>query len=137
MKQRIVSLAATPQAVDIDLATTALLVIDMQNDFCHPNGWFAAKGIDASPVAAVVPMIERMTSAIRAAGVPVLWLNWGLRPDRANLPHLTLAKGRAGGTPTYGDHSASCASFMASWQKATPFFRRSESRIRHHFPANH
>ena len=52
MKQRIVSLAATPQAVDIDLATTALLVIDMQNDFCHPNGWFAAKGIDASPVAA-------------------------------------------------------------------------------------
>src|SRR6516164_8861487 len=26
---------------------------------------------------------------------------------------------------------------MASWQKATPFFRRSESRIRRHFPANH
>jgi ureidoacrylate peracid hydrolase len=106
-KQRIVSVAAAPQAVDIDLATTALLVVDMQNDFCHPNGWFAAKGIDASPIAAVVPTIERMTSATRAAGIPVLWLNWGVRPDRANLPHLTLAKGRAGGTPTYGDHSPS------------------------------
>ena len=106
-KQRIVSVAAAPQAVDIDLATTALLVVDMQNDFCHPNGWFAAKGIDASPIAAVVPTIERMTSATRAAGIPVLWLNWGVRPDRANLPHLTLAKGRAEGTPTYGDHSPS------------------------------
>jgi nicotinamidase-related amidase len=84
-----------------------LLVVDMQNDFCHPNGWFAAKGIDASPIAAVVPAIERMTSVMRAVGVPVLWLNWGVRPDRANLPRLTLAKGRAGGKPTYGDHSPS------------------------------
>src|SRR6516162_6849676 len=69
-KQRIVSVAASPQAVDIDLATTALLVVDMQNDFCHPDGWFAAKGIDASPIAAVLPMIERLTSASRAAGIP-------------------------------------------------------------------
>jgi ureidoacrylate peracid hydrolase len=106
-KQRVVSLAATPQAVDIDVATTALLVVDMQNDFCHPEGWFAAKGIDASPIAAVLPMIERLTSASRAAGIPVLWLNWGVRADRANLPRLTLAKGRAGGTPTYGDRSPS------------------------------
>src|SRR5437016_5941481 len=106
-KQRVVSLAATPQAVDIDVATTALLVVDMQNDFCHPDGWFAAKGIDASPIAPVLPMIERLTSASRAAGIPVLWLNWGVRADRANLPRLTLAKGRAGGTPTYGDRSPS------------------------------
>jgi len=106
-KQRVVSFAAMPQAVDIDVATTALLVVDMQNDFCHPDGWFAAKGIDASPIAAVLPMIERLTSASRAAGIPVLWLNWGVRADRANLPRLTLAKGRAGGTPTYGDRSPS------------------------------
>ena len=57
-KQRVVSLVATPQTVDIDVATTALLVVDMQNDFCHPDGWFAAKGIDASPIAAVLPMIS-------------------------------------------------------------------------------
>jgi len=55
----------------------------------------------------VVPAIERLTAAIRRAGVPVIWLNWGVRADRANLPPLTLAKGRAGGTPTYGEHSPS------------------------------
>src|SRR5258708_35459773 len=99
-KQRVVSLAATPQTVDIDVATTALLVVAMQNDFCHPDGWFAAKGIDASPIAAGLPMIERLTSASRAAGIPVLWLSWGVRPDRANLPRLTLPESRCGCTPT-------------------------------------
>jgi hypothetical protein len=29
---------ATPQAVTLDLECTAILVIDMQNDFCHPDG---------------------------------------------------------------------------------------------------
>jgi len=49
-KQRIISFAASPQDAEIDLAASALLVVDMQNDFCHPDGWFAAKGIDAAPV---------------------------------------------------------------------------------------
>jgi nicotinamidase-related amidase len=106
-RQRIISFSAAPQPVDIDLATTALLVVDMQNDFCHPNGWFAAKGMDASPVFDVIPTIERMTAAARVAGVPVLWLNWGVRPDRANLPALTIVRGRDGGTPSYGEHSPS------------------------------
>src|ERR1700745_1094061 len=54
-----------------------------------------------------VPRIEVLTSPPRAAGIPVLWLNGGVRAARANLPRLTLAKGRAGGTPTYGDRSPS------------------------------
>jgi ureidoacrylate peracid hydrolase len=106
-EQRIVRVPATPQSVDIDLAASALIVVDMQNDFVHPDGWFASKGIDLSPIRAVIPAIERLTAGLRHAGVPVIWLNWGVRADRANLPPLTIEKGRAGDSPTYADPSPS------------------------------
>jgi ureidoacrylate peracid hydrolase len=106
-KQRIVSIAATPQPVDFDLGAAALLIVDMQNDFLHPDGWFAARGIDGTPVLAVVPAVERLASAIRRAGVPVIWLNWGVRPDRANLPASFVAKGRSTRAPTYAEPSPS------------------------------
>jgi hypothetical protein len=33
----------------LDLAKAAILVIDMQNDFCHPEGWLAHIGVDVTP----------------------------------------------------------------------------------------
>ncbi|PZA22821.1 isochorismatase [Modestobacter versicolor] len=76
--------AALPQRLTLDLARTAVVVVDMQNDFCAPEGWLASIGVDVSgaPVAALETTLPRL----RAAGVPVLWLNWGNRPDLANLP---------------------------------------------------
>src|SRR5712692_5167283 len=105
--QRIVSIPATPEAVEFDLGTTALLIVDMQNDFLHPDGWFAARGIDAAPVAAVVPAVDRLAAALRHAGIPVIWLNWGVRPDRANLPAAFVAKARSAGGSTYAEPSPS------------------------------
>lgn len=106
-RQRVVTLAATPQPVEFDVAATALVVVDMQNDFLHPEGWFAARGIDSAPVTAVVPAIERLTKAIRRTGVPVIWLNWGIRPDRANIPASFVAKGRSARAPNYAEPSPS------------------------------
>ena len=40
---------ALPKPVTIDLARTALLIVDMQNDFCHPAGWLASIGVDTGP----------------------------------------------------------------------------------------
>jgi nicotinamidase-related amidase len=104
---RVVPLAATPQPVEIDLATTALVVVDMQNDFLHPEGWFAARGIDGTAVLAVVPAVERLTSAVRRAGIPVIWLNWGVRSDGANLPQTFVAKARSDGAGAYAEPSPS------------------------------
>jgi ureidoacrylate peracid hydrolase len=106
-KQRIVSVAATPQAVEIDLGAAALVIVDMQNDFLHRDGWFASRGVDAKPVAAVIPAVERLASAVRRAGLPVIWLNWGVRPDRANLPASFVAKARNMGGSTYAEPSPS------------------------------
>ena len=41
-------------------AHTALLVIDMQNDFCHPEGAFARRGLDISMVQAIVPTVQNL-----------------------------------------------------------------------------
>jgi nicotinamidase-related amidase len=107
-RQRIVSLAATPQAVEIDLGATALLVIDMQNDFLHPEGWSASHGADIAPVRAVIPAIDRLTSSVRRAGVPVVWVNWGVRPDHANISASFVARAARGAHgPSYGDPSPS------------------------------
>jgi len=106
-RRTIVSLAATPQAVEIDLGAAALLVIDMQNDFLHPEGWSASRGTDVAPVRAVVPTIERLASKVRRAGVPVVWINWGVRPDHANISPSFVARARGPHGPSYGDLSPS------------------------------
>jgi nicotinamidase-related amidase len=77
---------ARPQRITLDLARTALLVVDMQNDFCHPDGWLASIGVDIAPARGPIEPLRRALPALRAAGTPVVWLNWGNRPDRANLP---------------------------------------------------
>ena len=76
---------ATPQDVRFDLSRTALLVIDMQNDFCHPDGWLGSIGVDTRPLVEAVAPICALAPALRTAGVPILWINWGNRADRANL----------------------------------------------------
>ena len=78
-------LTAEPQDVLIDLARTALVIVDMQNDFCSKDGWIASLGIDFAAGRALVDPINRAAAAMRACGAPVIWLNWGVRPDRANL----------------------------------------------------
>lgn len=85
---------AQPQPVEIDLARAALLVVDMQNDFCHPKGWFGQKGLNVKPMRKPIPVIARLLPAWRAAGGRVVWLNWGVRADCANLPPTVLFKGK-------------------------------------------
>ena len=103
---RPLDLPALPKPVRIDLARTALIVIDMQNDFCHPDGWLAGIGVDVSGARAAIGPITALLPPLRAAGVPVVWVNWGARPDRANLSPALLhvydgtAEGRGIGAPS-------------------------------------
>jgi len=79
-------LPTTPQAVAIDLKRTAIVVIDMQNDFCAPGGWVDHIGGDYRPDRAPIEPLQRLLPALRQADVPVIWVNWGNRPDLANMP---------------------------------------------------
>ena len=104
---RVLRLAAEPQAIEIDLARTALVVVDMQNDFCHAEGWFGCKGVDVAPMRKPIAPIASLSNALRAAGARIVWLNWGIRADRANLPPSVLYRGkRSAEAAGYGEVSS-------------------------------
>jgi ureidoacrylate peracid hydrolase len=85
-----VEFEAEPQRVRVDLVRTAMLVIDMQNDFCTPGGWLDHIGVDIASARRPIAPLQKLLPPLRAAGVPVVWVNWGNRPDRLNLSPALL-----------------------------------------------
>lgn len=80
-----IQLKAIPQNLLLDLNKTAVIIIDMQNDFCHPDGWIGGMGIDTGPARALADPINHVTKSLREKGVPIIWVTWGVRPDKRNL----------------------------------------------------
>lgn len=87
---RPLTLATGTREVTVDLMRTAMIVIDMQNDFCHPDGWLAHIGVDIAPARRPIAPLQCLLPALRQAGVPIVWVNWGNRPDRLNLSPALL-----------------------------------------------
>jgi ureidoacrylate peracid hydrolase len=58
---------------DLDPARSALLVIDMQNAFCHPEGTLGISGVDVSPARATYQPVRDLAEAFAANGLPVIW----------------------------------------------------------------
>ena len=65
-----VKVSATPQNLTIDLTRTAIIVVDMQNDFCHPDGWLAHIGVDVVPARAPIAPLTALLPVLRRNGVP-------------------------------------------------------------------
>jgi nicotinamidase-related amidase len=80
-----VILTTATKKIRIDLAKTAILVIDMQNDFCHRDGWLSHIGVDVTPAQKPIKPLQNLLPLLRQAGVPVIWLNWGNRHDLMNI----------------------------------------------------
>lgn len=53
---------------------SALLVIDMQIDFCAEDGFVASIGLDSAPCRDIVPALAALIDTARQKGVPVLWV---------------------------------------------------------------
>lgn len=56
----------------IDPRKSAVLILDMQNDFCSPDGAFAQRGLDISQARAIIPTINKVMSGARMAGIPII-----------------------------------------------------------------
>lgn len=68
----------------------AVLIIDMQNDFCEPGGWTDASGLDAERCRGAIPGVQRAIDAARDHGMWVIWVYWQNRHDLRNLGAPTL-----------------------------------------------
>ncbi len=82
---RSVVLDAKPNAIEIDISKTAVIVVDMQNDFGTKGGMFDRAGIDISGIQKAIDPTARALAAARQAGVKIVYLKMGYRPDLSDL----------------------------------------------------
>jgi ureidoacrylate peracid hydrolase len=57
----------------LDLKSSALLVIDMQNAFVHEKGTLGLSGVDTKRLSSIVPETKSLVEACQKAGMPVIW----------------------------------------------------------------
>jgi nicotinamidase-related amidase len=101
---RPIPIAAAPQDLVVDLAASALVIVDMQNDFCCRGGYLDHRGVDYTLDRKPIEPIRGLAPALRAAGVPIVWLSWGVRPDLLNAsPSLLHAHAPDGTGPGLGE----------------------------------
>jgi nicotinamidase-related amidase len=84
---------------------TVLVNIDLQNDFLHPDGWYAKSGIDISHMQRVVEPAKELVGECRRRGIPVVWTRHGTHGVEDGGPFMELRPAlRQGGlrTGTWG-----------------------------------
>jgi ureidoacrylate peracid hydrolase len=100
----VVMVDARPHPLPIDPRQTAVIVVDMQNDFGSAGGMFARAGIDISRIQDAVAPTARVLDAARAAGMPIIYLKMEFASDLANaggpdapnrVRHLAIGVGEA------------------------------------------
>ena len=101
-QSRVVEVPARPAPFGLDPGATAVVVVDMQNDFGSRGGMFDRAGIDITGVQSIVSNVRAVLEAARDTGILVVYLKMGFRPDLADagypasptwLKHVPLGVG--------------------------------------------
>ncbi len=84
-KAGMVTLDAKPEPIAIDPARSAVIVVDMENDFAAKGGMFERAGVDISGAQNVIAPTAKVLPAAREAGLKIIYLKMGYRPDLSDL----------------------------------------------------
>ena len=85
MTSQYVRLETRTEPVAIDITKTAVIVVDMQNDFGSVGGMFERAGIDISMIRGVISPTAKVLHAARQAGIKIIYLKMAFRPDLSDL----------------------------------------------------
>jgi ureidoacrylate peracid hydrolase len=84
-KSEMVTLDAKPDPIAIDPTRTAVIVVDMENDFAAKGGMFDRAGVDISGAQKAIAPTAKVLAAARQAGLKIIYLKMGYRPDLSDL----------------------------------------------------
>lgn len=82
----VVTVDARPAPVELVAGRSAVIVVDMQNDFASPGGMFHRAGVDISAIEAIVEPTRNVLRVARRAGVLVVYLKMAFQPDLSDAP---------------------------------------------------
>ncbi len=80
-----ITLDALPGPLAIDLVKTAVIVVDMQNDFGSKGGMCERRGINVSGFQRSIDPIRNVLAAARSSDVKIIFLKMGFQPDLSDL----------------------------------------------------
>src|SRR5437870_6839448 len=84
-KNEMVTLNAKPEPLAIGPARSAVIVVDMENDFAATGGMFDRAGVDVSGAQKAIGPTAKVLAAARQAGLKIVYLKMGYRPDLSDL----------------------------------------------------
>src|SRR5437667_12197111 len=84
-KSEMVTVHAKPEPIAIDTARTAVIVVDMENDFAAKGGMFDRAGVDISGAQKAIAPTAKVLAAARQAGLKIIYLKMGYHPDLSDL----------------------------------------------------
>ena len=74
---------------NFDAASTAVLIVDLQNDFLHPKGAYGRSGTSSPEIAALPDRIRPLLDTVRRAGGWVVSTQFTLVPGRDGAPFIS------------------------------------------------
>jgi len=84
-RPRFLKFNPAPATIEVDSARTAVVVVDMQNDFCSAGGLLDRLGLDLSEIQRSIAPTARVLASARKATLPIIYLKMAFKPDLSDM----------------------------------------------------
>lgn len=104
-ESRLTTVEAEPEAIEIDLLKSAVIVVDMQNAFMSRGGYFDLIGIDTAATQKIVEPCRKVIHGAREKGAKIIYLQMGYSADLSDAgPPDSPSFHKSGGLKFYREH---------------------------------